>query len=535
VSVELLLGNFKRVTEAPEGVERLRRFVLDLAVRGLLVEQDAADKPAQQMLDRIHVDRATVKGGTGLERTRHTSQDAPRGMPFRVPPTWEWVTLGQLGRTQTGTTPSKNEDWHSDTEIPFIKPGDLYPDRVDYANAVLSETLAQKSGRIAYAGSLLMVCIGTIGKCQLIDRACTFNQQISSLSPYECVRSDYLLAGCRSEYFQKAAWASSARTTIAILNKSKWERLFLPLPPLAEQQRIAEKVERLMALCDELEAAQTNREARRDRLWTTSLRNLVALDESKENARFFLRHSARMITSPEHVAGLREAIQDLAVGGWLVPQDPEDGSRTTMSLGEACQKITDGTHRTPTYVSSGTPFISVKDFSAGQLSFASTRYITPTEHSVLVRRCDPRRGDVLIGRIGTLGKAVVVDTDKEFSLFVSVGLLRPKRAIASPEYLKLYLNSSVAHAEYDRIKVGAGTHTNKLNLGDLKTIAVTLPPLKEQHRIVAKVDKLMAVCDELEQSLAAEQTKRGRLLEALLRDALEDALPARELELLGAR
>jgi restriction endonuclease S subunit len=319
------------------------------------------------------------------------------------------------------------------------------------------------------------------------------------------------------------------------LTHQRFRQLPVSIPPLEEQRRIVAKVDALMALCDELEAAQTHREARRDRLRATSLRNLVAPDEPKENARFFLRHSARMITCPEHVAGLREAIQDLAVGGWLVPQDPEDGSRTTMSLGEACQKITDGTHRTPTYVSSGTPFISVKDFSAGQLSFASTRYITPTEHSVLVRRCDPRRGDVLIGRIGTLGKAVVVDTDKEFSLFVSVGLLRPKRAIASPEYLKLYLNSSAAHAEYDRIKVGAGTHTNKLNLGDLKTIAVTLPPLKEQHRIVAKVDELMAVCDELEQSLAAEQTERGRLLEALLHDALEDALPARELEPLGAR
>jgi len=74
-----------------------------------------------------------------------------------------------------------------------------------------------------------------------------------------------------------------------------------------------------------------------------------------------------------------------------------------------------------------------------------------------------------------------------------------------------------------------------LNKTTLRAFPIPVPPLAEQRRIVAKVDELMAVCDELEQSLATEQTERARLLEALLHDALEDALPARELELLGAR
>jgi type I restriction enzyme, S subunit len=89
----------------------------------------------------------------------------------------------------------------------------------------------------------------------------------------------------------------------------------MPLPPLAEQRRIAAKVAELMVLCDELEAAQSEREAQRDRLRGATLRNLVAPDESKEHARFFLRHSPRMITKAEHVAGVRQAIQDLAVRG----------------------------------------------------------------------------------------------------------------------------------------------------------------------------------------------------------------------------
>jgi type I restriction enzyme S subunit len=176
-----------------------------------------------------------------------------------------------------------------------------------------------------------------------------------------------------------------------------------------------------------------------------------------------------MITKPEHVAGVRKSILDLAVRARLVVREPSDvASWRETTLGAACERITDGTHRTPTYVATGIPFLSVKDFSGGRLRFTATRFISASEHAELSKRCAPQRGDVLIGRIGTLGKAVIVDTDRAFSLFVSVGLLRPRSTVVLPEYLRLYLNSPVAHREYDRIKIGGATHTNKLNLGDLK-------------------------------------------------------------------
>ena len=111
-----------------------------------------------------------------------------------------------------------------------------------------------------------MVCIGTIGKCQKIDRECSFNQQINSLSPYVETSSEYLLAACQSDFFQESMWRASARTTIAILNKGNWERLPLPLPPLAEQHRIVAKVDELMTLCDQLEASLTTGDETRRRL-----------------------------------------------------------------------------------------------------------------------------------------------------------------------------------------------------------------------------------------------------------------------------
>jgi type I restriction enzyme S subunit len=156
----------------------------------------------------------------------------------------------------------------------------------------------------------------------------------------------------------------------------------------------------------------------------------------------------------------------------------------------------------------------VKDFSSGKLDFSRTRLISSEEHAMLYKRCDPRRGDILIGRIGTLGKAVLVDTDREFSLFVSVGLIRFSQVFIAPVFLRLLLNSPLLENEYNRIKVGGGTHTNKLNLGDLHTIIFPFPPLAEQHRIVAKVDELMALCGRLETARNERESRRERLAAA---------------------
>jgi type I restriction enzyme S subunit len=271
-----------------------------------------------------------------------------------------------------------------------------------------------------------------------------------------------------------------------------------------------------------------------------------------------LAHYEQIADAPNAIARLRRFILDLAMRGKLVPQDPKEEPASELlkriakekarlvnagqiklrnmmgrdrdrrlgfqlpagweltDLGSLALKITDGAHKTPTYVARGVPFVSVKDFSAGKLDLSNTRFIPEAEHEVLYQRCDPKRGDILLGRIGTLGKAVLVDVDVEFSLFVSVGLIRFDHAHVNPEFFRVLLNSPVAEAEFDQIKIGGGTHTNKLNLGDLYTVLLPLPPLAEQRRIVAKVDELMALCDRLEAARTARETTRDRLAAASL-------------------
>ena len=138
-------------------------------------------------------------------------------------------------------------------------------------------------------------------------------------------------------------------TFAATVSKAMSDYCRLPLPPLAEQHRIVAKVDELMALCDRLEAAQAERESRRDKLAAASLHRLnngADADEFREHARFHLHHLPRLTTRPEHIQQLRQTILNLAVRGKLVPQDPNDEPASDLLASVADQKTRTGNRKT---------------------------------------------------------------------------------------------------------------------------------------------------------------------------------------------
>ncbi len=261
--------------------------------------------------------------------------------------------------------------------------------------------------------------------------------------------------------------------------------------------------------------------------------------------------------APNGIKKLRELILELAVRGKLVPQDPNDEPASELLKRIAEEKarwvaegkikkqkplaeieedekpfelpegwewastaklvllITDGTHHTPSYIAAGVPFISVKDIDGTTISFDNCKYISQEEHLAINARCNPERGDILLCRIGTLGRPTIVDTDAPFSLFVSVGLLKLPKETEISRYFHSVLSSPLMYRQYDQVKAG-GSHTNKLNLGDIPRLLVPVPPHAEQHRIVAKVDELMALCDRLEAQQADAESAHAQLVQALL-------------------
>ena len=189
------------------------------------------------------------------------------------------------------------------------------------------------------------------------------------------------------------------------------------------------------------------------------------------------------------------------------PHIPINPDWPILELGEVTTKITDGAHFTPTYVEAGVPFLRVTDITE---SNTSKKFIPQEEHDELIKRCRPEKGDVLYSKNGTIGIAKLVDWDWEFSIFVSLCLIKPKKEVLDPHYLTCFLNSDAAYAQATA-RSKSGTVTN-LHLVDIKTIKIPVPPLTTQQTIVAEIED--------EQALVAANRKLVARFERKIRATL---------------
>ncbi|MDD3489480.1 MAG: restriction endonuclease subunit S [Paludibacter sp.] len=243
-------------------VKQLRQSFLREAMQGKLTadfrsahpELTEGENSAQALLEKIKVNR---NGSLGRS-TKKEKQLSPIGadeIPFDIPEGWVWCRLGEIGKTQTGTTPPTDNKSHFGKYIPFIKPADITLSVLNFENEGLSQTGLEK-GVLIEKNSLLMVCIGgSIGKSFYTDIRVSCNQQINAISPYFNIKAKFLQFWVQSTYFQKTIWKRASGGTTPIVNKSKWEGIPIPLPPLSEQQAIVSKLDELMRTCDELEAS----------------------------------------------------------------------------------------------------------------------------------------------------------------------------------------------------------------------------------------------------------------------------------------
>lgn len=160
-----------------------------------------------------------------------------------------------------------------------------------------------------------------------------------------------------------------------------------------------------------------------------------------------------------------------------------------VRLGSLLHKLTDGAHSTPKYTDSGIPFLSVKDISGGKINFSNTKYISKEEHDSLYKRCNPEQGDILLTKVGTTGIPVIVETDQEFSLFVSVALLKFGVNLINNKFLVYAIKSPVVQVQCDKNTRGVGNKNWVMR--DIASTILPLPPLEEQKRIVAKIEGIM--------------------------------------------
>ena len=561
------------------GIKKLRELILELAVRGKLVPQDANDEPACVLFKRITAEKAQLVKDGNLRKQKALPELSDDEKPFELPNGWEWIRLGELGYTQTGGTPSKNRPELFGNDISFIKPGDILDGSVCYENEGLSFLGAESLGRIAPANSLLMVCIGTIGKCGFIDRDCAFNQQINSITPYVNIIK-YLHKVTSAAYFQNLAWELSSSTTIAIINKGKWESIPIAVAPLAEQHRIVAKVDELMSLCDALEA-QTEASIAAHQTLVETLLNALLLPQTAANTasqsnvslerpftNSFVKdwqrvaeHFDTLFTTSASIDTLKQTILQLAVMGKLVKQDPNDEPAAKLLARIAKEKaqlikegkikkqkplpaITDeekqfelpsgwayerigtfgivGTGSTP---SRSNPLYwepaEINWVSSGE---TSNFFVTQTKERV--SELAIKETNVSIYPAGTLIVAMYGQGKTRGQI---TELLEPAGTNQACAAIRL-VDESVNHKDYVKLffrkaylelrEHAAGGAQPNLNVGKIASTIVPLPPLEEQHRIVAKVEELMALCDQLKVRLADAQTTQLHLTDAIVEQAI---------------
>jgi type I restriction enzyme S subunit len=254
---------------------------------------------------------------------------------------------------------------------------------------------------------------------------------------------------------------------------SFFERFKIPLPPLPEQRRIADILDKADAI-------------RRKRQEAVTLL-------SKATSSLFFQLFGDPLFNPKN---------------WNV-----------VPLGDVCDKITDGVHFKPKYQESGIPFISVKDITTGKLHFDDTKYVSEEDHKVHIRACHPEFGDVLLTKVGaTYGRPALVDTERPFSLYVSVALIKPKRRLIDPVFLKEVLASDELKRQADRSIKGAGVPD--LHLVEIRKFRIPLPPLDVQQAFVAKTNAIHS----LEATLQEAANEKDYLFNSLVQRAFRGEL-----------
>ena len=239
--------------------DKLKKTVLHEAIQGKLVQQIAEEGTAQELLEQIKAEKEKLVKEGKLKKSALNDSIIFRGddnkywekngknvvcidkeIPFEIPNNWNWCRLKDIGKTETGTTPSKLHPEYFGNYIPFLSPANIFGSKIISETQGLSN-IGVQFGRVVPKNSILQVCIGgSIGKCAIVNKPTTFNQQINSITPYFC-NVEFVHFVLQSEYFRLAIIDKATGTATPIINRGNWETLLFPLPPLKEQQRIIDK------------------------------------------------------------------------------------------------------------------------------------------------------------------------------------------------------------------------------------------------------------------------------------------------------
>jgi type I restriction enzyme S subunit len=552
-----LIDAFEVLADAPDGVERLRGLVLQLAVQGKLVPQDPADEPASVLPERIAAEKARLVKEKMIKRSKPLPPIAAEELPFNIPDSWSWVRLVELAAMINGDR-GKNYPSRAhfvEEGIAFINAGHLNAGGIDYRemNYISKDRFdLLKSGKVLQ-GDLLYCLRGSLGKSGIVqtDEPAAIASSLLIIRAVQHILPKFtytvLISPFGAELISRFD-NGSAQPNLSASNVAKYP---LPISPLAEQQRIVTRVDELMALLDRLEAAQGSREATRQALRDAALSALRDAADP-ETVQFAWTRIAnqmeQLFTDPGDIPRLRQTILQLAVRGRLVSQDPADESAEDLLSCMAVEADESGGKKKPRgngqplgqdagpfelpdgwawstadrlgdIIGGGTPSKNDPRFWGGDIPWVSPKDMKRPYIGESIDTVTPAavagssakeieagallmvvRGMILAHSFPTALTTRVVTVNQDMKALI------PLDKEMGP-YLLLATNGLKSEV-LDLVE--RSTHgTCKLPTDKLFGMPIPIPPLAEQRRIVSKVEELTTLCDGLEARL--ERARKTRV------------------------
>jgi type I restriction enzyme ecoAI specificity protein len=466
--------------------KQLRQTILDLAIRGELVPQDPSDEPASVLLERIRAEKEQLIKDKKLKRDKKESEPIDE-VPFELPEGWEWCRLKEITTELKYGTSEKSS---LEGKIPVLRMGNITTNgTIDYSNIVFSSNEEDIKEFLLTKGNLVF---NRTNSSDLVGKTAIYRGEIPAIFAGYLIKiallkvnPEYTNLAMNSSYYRK--WCYSVKSDAvnqSNINAEKLSNLLIPLPPLAEQHRIVQKIEQLLTIVDTIEQLQEE---------------LKALIKQTKNQ-----------------------VLNYAIAGKLTHQDPNDEPAEellkrigkTTAADTPYEKLPKGwawcrLGDIGEIIGGGTPSTSIEEYWNGEVSWItpadlsnySDKYIAQGKRNITQLGLDNSsaklipKGSILFSTRAPIGYVVIADrplsTNQGFkSLSLSINM--------SEEFVYYFLL-----AEKERIKLlASGTTFQELSASAFSKILIPLPPLAEQHRIVQQIKNYFTAFDQIEKELA---------------------------------
>lgn len=553
----LLEQHFDTAFAAPDGVAKLRELILTLAMQGKLVEQDPNDPPASELLKEIEAEKQRLVKAGKIKKPKPLPEVANEEITHEIPTSWAWVRFGDIAQHNSGKTLDKGRNTGEPRD--YITTSNLYWGRFELDNVRQMLIRDDELEKCTARKNDLLICEGgEAGRAAVwhFDSEVCFQNHVHRARFYKDIAPYFAY-----RFFEKlnaTGEINQHRKGVGISNMSSkaLASIVFPLPPLPEQHRIVARIDQLMARCDALEKLRKEREEKRLAVHAATIKQL--LDAPEGSAwEFIEQHFGELYTVKENVAELRKAILQLAVMGRLAPQDPNDPPANELlkeievekqrlvkagkikktkplppikpeelpyqlpqgwewvRVWDIAQLITSGSRDWAQYYSdSGAIFVTMGNLSRGnyQLRMDTIRYVSPPADGE-GSRTKLEENDLLISITGDVGNLGLIPAHFGEAYINQHTCLLRFMSNCRNRYFPELMRAPLAKEQFDGPQRGI---KNSFRLGDVGEMIIPLPPLPEQHRIVARIDQLMALCDSLDQQIDSATGKQSELLNAVM-------------------